>query len=218
MPSRDSKTALVEAAARNTCGAKTKKGKGPPCTRPAGWGTAHVGYGTCKLHGGSTPNANKHAAKLMATEELMTYGEPRDIEPHDALLEELHRTAGHVAWLQMIVGALEQDDLHGPVGTEGFGHDDEGNALMHHPRHEPHVWIKLYQEERQHFVRIAKACVDVGIDERRVALAEKQGQLMAQAIEGILGGLKLTAVQKKRAPAIVREQLTTISGTAEEIT
>lgn len=32
------------------CGARTRSGL--DCRRPAGWGTAHVGRGRCKLHGG----------------------------------------------------------------------------------------------------------------------------------------------------------------------
>lgn len=39
------------------CGRPKRDGSGP-CTRPAGWGTAHVGQGACKLHGGN--NIVKH--------------------------------------------------------------------------------------------------------------------------------------------------------------
>lgn len=41
-------------AYKNICGRNRKHGRGP-CTRPAGWGTAHVGEGACKLHGGNQP-------------------------------------------------------------------------------------------------------------------------------------------------------------------
>lgn len=37
----------------NQCGAKTRNGS--QCSRPAGWGTHHVGIGVCKLHGGASP-------------------------------------------------------------------------------------------------------------------------------------------------------------------
>lgn len=36
------------------CGRPKRDGTGD-CTRPAGWGTDHVGAGACKLHGGRTP-------------------------------------------------------------------------------------------------------------------------------------------------------------------
>ena len=39
------------------CGAKTRAGT--PCTQPAGWGTDHVGWGRCKLHGGATPTGHR---------------------------------------------------------------------------------------------------------------------------------------------------------------
>jgi hypothetical protein len=46
---------VLEDMTRALCGARARSGK--PCRRPAGWGTEHAGYGACKLHGGSTPNA-----------------------------------------------------------------------------------------------------------------------------------------------------------------
>jgi len=45
------------------CGQKKRDGSGLPCRRPAGWGTTHVGFGSCKLHGGSAPGPTKHALK-----------------------------------------------------------------------------------------------------------------------------------------------------------
>jgi len=47
------------------CGAKKRQGTGN-CARPAGWGTGHVGFGSCKLHGGSTVNGGKAAEKQEA--------------------------------------------------------------------------------------------------------------------------------------------------------
>jgi len=44
------------------CEAKKKQGDGT-CTKPAGWGTDHVGFGNCKLHGGASPNGKIHAEK-----------------------------------------------------------------------------------------------------------------------------------------------------------
>ncbi len=35
------------------CGARNRSGGN--CAQPAGWGTDHVGFGKCKLHGGATP-------------------------------------------------------------------------------------------------------------------------------------------------------------------
>jgi hypothetical protein len=42
---------------RPLCGARKWQPiyPGQTCARPAGWGTEHVGFGRCKLHGGATP-------------------------------------------------------------------------------------------------------------------------------------------------------------------
>jgi hypothetical protein len=41
----------MEKAVRVICGAKNRQGQ--PCQHEAGWGTAHLGQGKCKLHGGN---------------------------------------------------------------------------------------------------------------------------------------------------------------------
>jgi hypothetical protein len=180
------------------CGAKTRSGG--LCAKQAGWGTRHQGVGRCRLHGGNSPTHNRAAERAMATRAVVTYGLPREVDPHTALLEELHRTAGAVAWLTGMVADLEESDAHGPVG------DGE------HPRHEAHVWIRLYQEERGHLARVAKTCVDVGIEERRVRLAESQGELLAQVIRGVLSDLGVA--NHPQASTVVRRHLTAIAGTA----
>jgi len=57
---------MVERSVVKTCGATKRQGDKAPCRKPAGWGTSHVGFGTCKLHGGSTPASSKHAEKQRA--------------------------------------------------------------------------------------------------------------------------------------------------------
>lgn len=47
-------SAPVEIHDSRYCGGKRRQGPGL-CTRPAGWGTDHVGQGKCKLHGGANP-------------------------------------------------------------------------------------------------------------------------------------------------------------------
>lgn len=187
-----------------TCGAKLKRGKGT-CKKPLGWGTEHVGYGRCKLHGGNTPNQMKNAARVQGVELAQRYGNPREVEPEAALLEELARTAGHVDWLGEVVGDLDQQAMVGPVGggSESF------------PRWEPSVWIRMYQAERDHLAQVAAACIKAGIEERRVRLAEQQGQLLAQVIRGVLTelGVPLEAEKTKKA---VRRHLTLVEGTGTE--
>jgi hypothetical protein len=173
------------------------------CKKPAGWGTDHVGYGRCKLHGGATPKGKQAAAKLAAEDMVVGYGLPRDIEPQDALMEELARTAGHVAYLHELVAGLKEDELAGPVGTQGHS---EGKTFI--PKHEQHIWISMYQSEREHLTRVAKSCIEAGIEERRVQLAESQGHLIATVIKGVLK--ELNVPMDERVPKVVRKHLAAV--------
>lgn len=66
----DSHRLQDQARARGViCGARTRQGN-KPCRRPAGWGTSHIGFGNCKLHGGSTRNGVRHAYALAAELEM----------------------------------------------------------------------------------------------------------------------------------------------------
>jgi hypothetical protein len=187
----------TQADGHGHCHAKTRAGG--RCKKPSGWGTDHVGTGRCKLHGGSTPTQKKAAQKQQAATAVATYGLPREIDPHTALLEELHRTAGIVAWLSIRVAELEQHQAYGPVGG---GPDSI-------PRQEPHVWIGMYQAERKHFTAVAKTCVDVGIEERRIQLEEQQGAMLARVIDGILTDLGVR--DHPEAPKVVRRHLTLVA-------
>ncbi len=180
------------------CGAKTRAGT--PCAARRGWGTNHVGFGKCRLHGGTSPSGTVAGQRQAAAAAVVSYGLSREIDPHSALLEELHRTAGHVAWLGMKVGELKEHKMSGPVGGGQGGY----------PSIEPHIWIRLYQEERRHLASVAKDCVKVGIEERRVHLAERQGEMIAEVLRGVLADLGVA--EDPNVPALVRRHLTLVAG------
>jgi hypothetical protein len=185
-----------------TCGAKKRQGEGH-CTRPAGWGTDHPGFGACKLHGGKTQSHEVAAQKQEAKVAVEKFGLPREVDPHTALIEELHRSAGIVAFLVQQTQGLDTDDMHGPVGQSGDGH---------HARREAHVWIRMLADERDRLRVVAKTCVDVGIEERRVRLIEQAGELLATAIRGVLDEFGL--LSDPRTPDIVRRHLAQLEAPA----
>ncbi|GAB2331733.1 hypothetical protein [Streptomyces variabilis] len=170
------------------CGAKKRKGGGA-CGQTAGWGTDHPGTGPCKLHGGTTRAHVTAARTVIAQRAVATYGLPRDIDPAAALLEEVHRTAGHVAWLARKVAELRDDDLTWGITQEtekaatAFpGTDTKATAR-------PSIWLELYHRERRHLVQVSKAALDAGISERLVRLAEQQGVMLAEVIRRSADGL-----------------------------
>lgn len=173
---------------------------------------AMVGQTKCKSHGGRSKRAKAAAERAIGEAEarraVATYGLPVEVAPIDALLQELHRTAGHVAWLGVLIADLEHEESTRPavLGAPATGDEAEREAtegpstsgrsgLKQYTRdkgltwEKPSVWVELYQTERKHLASVAAACIKANVDERRVELAEQQGQLLAKVISGIVGDL-----------------------------
>lgn len=190
-----------------------KVGKRCPC-----W--ARKGLAVCGSHGGATTRA-KTAAKLRELEEkawrtLKTYGQKKDTTATEALLEEVKWTAGHVAWLRERVQEIEASaeagyDQNGLVwgvvrrktGGEDRGVTEEATAS---------IWLKLYQIERAHLIRVCSEAIRAGIEERRVKLAEEHGALLAQVIRAVLDDLSLTPEQQARVSEVVPRHLRAVAG------
>lgn len=193
------------------CDAKRRQGGGT-CKKPAGWGTTHVGSGSCRLHGGNMANHRKRAFRRNAEMAVETFGLPRTVDPRQALLEEVHRTAGHVEWLRIQVASLSVEAVGwGP--TEAVQSDKEGRSLKQEAK--AHIWVELYQKERRHLVDVCKAAISAGIEERRVRVAEQQGEMLAGAIKAILGELSLSPEQAARVPEVVPRHLRSIRAYVE---
>ena len=71
---------------------------------------------------------------------LGAYGAPIVIDPTTALLQEVHRTSGHIAWLSAEIDG--QSDIQ---------------------QHETQVLVTMYQRERDHLMRVAKTAIDAGV-------------------------------------------------------
>lgn len=197
-----------------TCGATRKQlreGETTPgkCTRPAGWGTDHVGSGRCKLHGGSSPAGKKFAQKQQAVKARDTYGLPVDIDPADALLQEVHRTAGHVAWLGAVVAQLRKGDLGWGVTKVKLGGDDYGTT--YESKH--NIYLGMYNQERKHLVSVTSAAIKAGVEQKRLTLETQRAELIVTMLGDIFDSLDLTPEQATKLEELVPKALTAIAAT-----
>lgn len=188
------------------CGAK-RRGKTETCTRPAGWGTDHPGAGRCKYHGGCAPSGRIAAKRQLAARAAATFGLPVDIDPATALLEEVCRTAGHVRWLARVVAELDPAAVTFGVSEIKQGGGPTGDYRTASAA--PNVWVQLYQSERKHLVDVCRATLAAGVEERRVRLAEQQGELLAGVIRGILTDLGV--LDRPGTAEVVRRHLMTVA-------
>lgn len=181
------------------CGAQRtgKSSAGPGiCCQTAGWGTAHPGYGHCRNHGGLLESHEKAAEIQKATDMTEMYGTPiTGMDPHEALAQEVSRSAGHVQWLQSVINKFD-DKKELTQWSEATGVS-------------PSVWIDLYHKERDRLVASSKAALQAGVAERTVRVAEEQGRLFAMVITRIFSDprLSITNAQKAVMPAVVRDHM-----------
>ena len=133
-----------------------------------------------------------------AQKALQLLGMPREVDPHTALLEELHRTVGLVEWLAK--------QIHG-----------EGTALATNedgtPTQKASVWFRLWQQERDRAAKVAESCARAGVEERRVAIVEDQGRLMTQLLRAVLNDLGVPLDDK--TTRVVRRHLELTMGEAQ---
>lgn len=180
------------------CGKPRKRGAGL-CTQAAGWGTDHPGFGGCKLHGGSSPGGKTEAKRLMAEQAASRFALPRQIDPAQALLDEIAVTQGWVDWLRARIEELEPDLLvRGTRLVRRTESDQQGVTVVTEVGPGISEWWRLFQEQRAHLVKTSAAALAAGIARRQVELAEADGLRIAQAVRGILEELGMSGDPRVR--------------------
>lgn len=187
---------------------------GEPCKLPPLKGGV-----VCRMHGGAAGQVRAAAARRTAEAEasaemgkaVRTLGLPIDIDPAKALLDEIHWCAGHVAWLRSKVQDIADKDLvWGRTQTDN-GIGPQGPVDMSTEKAGANVWLELYNQERDRFHRVCALALRSGIEERRVKLAESQGDLVAAVVNRILNRLNLSPDQWSAVPIIVPEEFRAIA-------
>jgi hypothetical protein len=172
-----------------------------PCSQ---W--ALTGQTRCRQHGGSAKQnleaAERRRQQAEAEKLMMMLGAPVDgADPAEIITERIAVRAGHVRWLLAQVRELEPHTLTWGLtrrktavdrgddadesGRRRFAGTDEGDT--HEAK--PHIWWTLYNEAADKLERLCVEAIRVGLDERRVRLAEQQADLWVRLIDGVLRDL-----------------------------
>ena len=187
------------------CTAHTTSGR--PCRNPPIKGTT-----VCRVHGGSAPQVRKAAARRAAqldahqAAERMLAEAGVDADPIEHLVDSLRRTAAlAIVYGQMVADldhATTQDDTGQPRGTLGYreapkSSNDElrveaNDRLLGLDRHGAatlHPFVVEYHRLLEVRAKLAKMAIDAGVEERRVQIAEEQGQVIVQVLRATLEDL-----------------------------
>lgn len=211
MPSAISRKQQQASSGGRICGAKKKGDEGGVCSKPAGWGTEHPGFGNCKYHTGTTPAGNTTAQRQRVTYEAKALlGLELVEDPHRVLLRMVYYANAMTQWLAGQVAALEHQQREMDELTEG-GLSPQAIESFYTERTKlgriMHVYITAFAEERDRAARTAKMAIDAGVAERLVQVEEAKAMLLARTIQTVLDDLDLNESQRRKAPAVVRARL-----------
>ena len=162
-----------------TCAARKRDGSGGVCALKAGWGTDHVGFGRCKLHGGANPSGRKSASIIRARMEVAEWGARMDITPAEALLELVQTKAAEVAYWTYRVGQLTDADRAGLIvssTTDEQGQGPQGSSDKSVTVHSSdlNVFLKALHKAQEQLATFSAAALRAGVDEALVRIAAVQ--------------------------------------------
>lgn len=191
------------------CCKATAKGTGKPCKR-----TPPEGSPVCNIHGGKAPQvqakAKARAQQQAVIELLQNLGTPTEIDPGQALLDLIAAKNGEVLWLRAMVQSIEQDKLTWGTADHESGIGQQGPIDKITQKAAVNIWWEMLRKAEDQLAKYASEALRVGIEERRVRIAENQGNLIVGAIRRILDRLDLSNEQRGLVSTVVPEEIRAI--------
>lgn len=138
------------------------------------------------------------------------------IDPAEAMLEQVYEAAANVQLYRFLVeqlghrvdpgtGAIEGEleskwgELPVPsiddIDRSELGGAIAGRVDPQNWKAAPHVYVVMYDAERERLVRFAKACRDAGVEEHRVQLAERMAAQLLEVNTVVVDGLLAAIVR-----------------------
>lgn len=172
----------------------TSKRSGERCKRPP-----VVGGSVCSMHGGAAPQVRKAAERRNALgalvaevdverERRLKLGQALPVDETEAMIAMVHEAAANVDTYRSLVQRLDAEGSGDGALVGLLGGTKEREAARH-------IWVSLYDEERDRLMRYTKMCREAGVAARRVALAEAQHDVMAGLLRGAFDGLLALVVE-----------------------
>ena len=170
-----------------------------------------AGSTVCRVHGGSAPNVKAAAARRAQEEEarrqLAALGEPEQVDPAEALLHLISWKYGEVKWLRQRVQDLPADELTWGIAQTDVGVGPEGPIDKVTEKASPSVWWALLRQAEDQLANYAERALRAGLEERRVRMAEQQGNMVHAVMMAIFDRLDLTPSQWETVQMVAPQEL-----------
>lgn len=151
------------------------------------WTYAHVQWLRGKVQ-----ELTENQPLVRGTEERYEFTDDGDARFTEARTESANPGAHSLVW-----GQTEYRDKSGG--------EDAGQTVVEQAGIS--VWYQLYMKEREHLAKVSALALRAGIEERKIKLAESQGELVATVLQRILNALNLSPAQWEQVPVIVPREL-----------
>jgi hypothetical protein len=144
----------------------------------------------CYTHGGNAKQvkaANKRRLEAEAAEKAVaTYGRPRDVNPIQAMVELLHYSAGHVAYLRERIQAEAPEALVWGLADELTKGSGEFPGVDVRKAAAPSVWLARYDVERRLMLDVSRDLARLGIEWEEREAIRRQGAVLARVVRETL--------------------------------
>ncbi|MBA3689706.1 MAG: hypothetical protein H0W81_12915 [Chloroflexi bacterium] len=148
----------------------------------------------CRMHGAGAKQVKAAAARRVArdqaiaaatTEMARLGGAYIEIDPLEGLLSLYQEAEWNVAVLRVAISELRPEVNHDDAIAlpEQVIEFEKGGT---HVPAQQHVLVAMYNAERDRAAKYAKLCLDAGVEERRVKVAEGDAHRLGRAFAGAL--------------------------------
>lgn len=138
---------------------------------------------------------------------MVTLGQPEAVDPSEALLQLIAWKYGEVKWLRARVQEIPEDDLTWGRAQTDVGIGPEGVIDKVTEKASPSVWWALLRQAEDQLADYAARALRAGVEERRVKMAEQQGQMVHAVMMAVFNRIALTPAQWAMAQVAAPEEL-----------
>jgi hypothetical protein len=179
-----------------------------------------TGATVCRVHGGAAGQVqaatSRRIERAQAEADARTFGVPEDLDPAEAVLREVATLAGTVTWLRERVATLDPNSMVWGITKQKTGLTPAGPVDVTEHAAQVNMWVRLLGEQQDRLLRACDIAVRLGLEARRVKLAEEQGRVLAGVLRASLADLGLDDGTQERAHAAIARHLRAVGGARGE--